>query len=261
MQIEVPLITPLAMKYYNNASCKEQMDYYRALDIRLCLEKLCDELIFEFVSSEHKDKWNGYNLHNKLIAAKSFIDNIIIDNLLKAKRIGNTGAHYGEEGNIVDSDIENAKKYILEFSLNVFVSYFKKYGFDAQGITWIPTVFSTLPPSYRVLILKEYYATNPTAFVINKLSLAYLKDSRAEEARLFLKKCFDIGEIDKGMYVCLNDNLSLLEDAFKIDIKRFSIASNLDEARDNFMRLLPSIKEEDRNSFVILISMLLNCCT
>jgi len=167
MQIEIPLITPLAVKYFNKASSNEQQEYYRAL-------------------------------------------------------------------------------------------YFKKHGFEAQGVAWMPTAFSTLPPSYRVLILEKYYVTNPTKFVIDKLSIAYLKNREEEKARTFLKICFENGEIDKGLYEYYDSNLTMFENAFRKNIKRFSIANNLDEAKSNFDKLLPSITEGDRNSFIVLLSMILN---
>ncbi len=65
------------MKYYNKASHKENETYYRALDIRLCLEKICDEMILELVSSEAKENWSKYKLHKKLEAAKSFLISIM----------------------------------------------------------------------------------------------------------------------------------------------------------------------------------------
>lgn len=258
MDIDIPLITPLSMKYYNKASCKENEAYYRALDIRLCLEKICDEIILEFVSSEAKKNWSKYTLHKKLEAAKSFLDSTVIDNLITAKGIGNTGVHEGEEGYIEDSDIAKSMKFIRDFSLDIFVSYFKKNGFESRMIPWIPTVFSTLPPSYRVEILEKYYAIKPSEFVIDKLSMAYLKNCKEKEARDFLKKCLKKQEISEMLYFQLDEKLSILKESFDLNIERFSIARSLDEAKENFNRLLPSINEEDRGTFVILVSMILN---
>lgn len=89
MCIDIPLITPLSMKYYNKASFKENETYYRALDIRLCLEKICDEIILEFVSSEAKKNWSKYTLHKKLESAKSFLDSAVI------KEISRDGRYLG----------------------------------------------------------------------------------------------------------------------------------------------------------------------
>ena len=96
------------------------------------MEKICDEIILEFVSSEAKKNWSKYTLHKKLESAKSFLDSAVINNLTTANWIGNTGVHKGEEGYVEDLDIENSMKFIRDFLLDVFVSYFKKNGFGSQ---------------------------------------------------------------------------------------------------------------------------------
>lgn len=41
--LQVPLLVPLASKYFDKIGNKEHEDYYRAVDLRICLEKICDE--------------------------------------------------------------------------------------------------------------------------------------------------------------------------------------------------------------------------
>lgn len=201
-----------------------------------------------------KRKWKDYKLHNKIEACKEFMNPIIVDDLLNAKGIGNMGVHDGEEGNYSSQDIDKSLEAITTFSLEIVFSYFLINGFgNYQHNSWIPTVFSTLPPIYRVMILSKYYNANPSYFVIDKLSKAYLKSNMKEDAYAFLIKCYNNEQLQEFELERLKEDLKLLEPY----LNKFSIARNLDDAEKNFLKLLPSIKEDERDSFVILVSMIL----
>ena len=43
--LQVPLLIPMASTYFDKISNKDNEPYYRALDLRLCLEKICDDYI------------------------------------------------------------------------------------------------------------------------------------------------------------------------------------------------------------------------
>jgi len=47
-------------------------------------------------------------------------------------------------------------------------------------------------------------------------------------------------------------------DLLKQNFDKLPIAKDLESAKENFNRLLPAIEEEDRDSFVCLVSMILN---
>lgn len=254
MGFDVPLISPLSRKYYNYALEKNNRKHYRAEDIRICLEYICDEIIFEFISENDKANWNDYDLHAKLKASKSFLNKKIVHKLIEAKIIGNKGVHTGEEGDYSEEDIEKATESIRDFSLEIFFSYFKRNGFDIQRQSWVPTVFSTLPPVYRVEILEKYYTCNKSTFVIDKLSKAYLKNGLEEKAKEFLSECHSKNEITEEEYDVLVEDVFLLKQSFN----KLPIANDLEAAKDNFNRLLSAIGEEERDCFVCLVSMILN---
>ena len=254
MSIDIPLISPVSRKYYDYANEKNSRKHHRAEDVRICLEYICDEIIVEFVSETDKKKWGKYNLHRKLEASRSFLDKDIVDKLIDAKIIGNKGVHTGEEGSYSEADIDKSIDSIKEFSLNVFLSYFKVNGFGKQGQSWIPTVFSTLPPIYRVHILKEYYKYDPSTFVIDKLSKAYLKSGSEEKAINFLQECYDKKEITDFERAVYLQDIILLKQSFHM----LSIAKDLESAKQNFNNVLLAIEEEKRDSFVCLVSMILN---
>lgn len=254
MSIDIPLISPVSRKYYDYANEKSSLKHHRAEDVRICLEYICDEIIVEFVSEADKKSWKKYDLHRKLEASRCFLDKDTVDKLIEAKIIGNKGVHTGEEGNYSETDIEKSIDSIKEFSLNVFLSYFKINGFGIQRQTWIPTVFSTLPPIYRVHILEEYYKYDPSTFVIDKLSKAYLKSGSEEKAINFLQECYDKKEITDLEHAAYLHAINLLKQSFNM----LPIAKDLETAKNNFNNLLPAIEEDKRDGFVCLVSMILN---
>lgn len=251
----VPLISPLSRKYYDYASEKDGHKHHRAEDVRLCLEYVCDQIIFIFMSEDTQQHWNEYDLHEKLKASRNFLDKRVVNKLIKAKIIGNKGVHQGEEGDYSEEDIDQSLKAIRDFSLEVFYSFFKKNGFHCQKPNWIPTAFSTLPPSYRTEILEKYYRNcDKSSFVIDKLSKAYLKSGAEKKARDFLRGCYERQEITVDLYELLDDDISLL----KRNLSKLPIAKDLESSKENFNQLLPAIDENERDSFICLISMILN---
>lgn len=254
MNIDMPLISPLSRKYYNYAQEKDNRKHYRAEDIRICIEYICDEIVYEFVSEIDKEKWKDYDLHDKLKTSKQFMDKTVVNKLIKAKTVANKGVHKGEEGKYTEANIEKAIETVREFSLEVFVAYFRHNGFGIATNSWMPTVFSTLPPIYRVVILKKYYVFDNSIFVIDKLSKAYVKAGLEHEAKEFLKECYNKKELDAEQYGVLLNDVELL----KRNIDKLPIANDLETAKNNFTSLLEVIPEEEWDSFICLISTILN---
>lgn len=254
-EIVIPLVSPLSRKYYAYASEKSEHKHHQAEDVRICLEYICDHIIYIFVSEEDKEKWKKYKLDKKIKASRSFLDDEIVNKLLSAKCIGNAGVHEGEEGNYSEQDIVASLVVIREFSLRIFYAYFEKYGFGYTKNSWMPTVFSTLPPMYRVGILEKYYNNcDKSVFVIDKLSKAYLKSGKEQKARTFLRSLYEANEITCEIYEVLDNDISLLKE----NLKRLPIATDLEMSKDNFNSLLPEIAEDERDSFICLMSMILN---
>lgn len=254
-EIIIPLVSPLSRKYYAYASEKNEYKHHRAEDVRICLEYICDHIIYIFVSEEDRKKWKNYKLHKKIEISRGFLDDEIVDKLIAAKVIGNTGVHKGEEGNYSEQDITDSLSVIREFSLRIFYSYFEKYGFDFTKNSWLPTVFSTLPPMYRVQILEKYYDNcDKSIFVIDKLSKAYLKSGKEQKARTFLRSSYEKNEITREIYEIFDNDISLL----KKSLRKLPIATDLEMSKNNFNSLLPAIDEDEKDSFICLMSMILN---
>ena len=47
MENNEPLISPLSRKYYNYAAEQDERKHHRAEDIRICLEKICNEILID----------------------------------------------------------------------------------------------------------------------------------------------------------------------------------------------------------------------
>lgn len=111
-----------------------------------------------------------------------------------------------------------------------------------------------LPPIYRIKILEKYYCNcEKSEFVIDKLSKVYLKGGYEDKARSFLKKCYQNKEIDSDYYAMLNEDVTLLKSCINI----LPIAENLEVAKEHFNNCLPVIEENERDSFICLMSMIL----
>lgn len=253
-EIIVPLISPLSRKYYDYATEKHLRKHYRAEDVRICLEYICDHMIVIFVSEKDKEKWKNYDLYKKINSSKYFLDTEVVNKLSLARIVGNEGVHNGEEGKYTEADIEISLDAIRNFSLEIFYAYFKKYGFECVNKPWVPTIFSVLPPIYRIKILEKYYCNcEKSEFVIDKLSKVYLKGGYEDKARSFLKKCYQNKEIDSDYYAMLNEDVTLLKSCINV----LPIAENLEVAKEHFNNCLSIIEENERDSFICLMSMIL----
>jgi len=253
MELEIPLIVPMAKKYFDKANDNNDL-YYRVLDVRLCLEKIADSMIFEFVTDKTQEEWHNYSLHQKLSSSKEFLDTKIVDDLIFAKRVGNSGIHKGEETEVSDTEIELSLLAVSNFSIEIFIAYFKKYGFHNKGdSTWVPTILSTLPPNYRILILEKYFYFDNSVLVIDKLAMAYLKNDMIEQCIKFIMNCYKDELISGYEYSELIEKMRLL----KSNSHNFSIAKNLEMSKKNFENLMDIIPENQRGKFGILVSMIL----
>ena len=46
--ISIPLISPLSRKYYQYANDDSEKIHHRAEDVRICIEKVCDSILFNW---------------------------------------------------------------------------------------------------------------------------------------------------------------------------------------------------------------------
>lgn len=258
--LQVPLLVPLASKYFDKISNKDHEDYYRAVDLRICLEKICDEYIYHYLADDEKSKWKKSDLHNKLmIASKYFDSNIVtsLGDLFPAKNVGNKGAHDGEEAEFKDIDFIAAQEAIFNFSLEMIVLYFKKNGYAklSEEGSWVPYFFSTMPPLYRAKILRKYYNINPEPIVIEKLLMAYTKARMNFERDEFLDSCLKENHITNVQALSLSEEMKQIER----HLDDFPIATTISEAKSNFevaCKRVSEVQELSEEPFVLLMSLI-----
>ena len=266
LDFDIVLLSKLPSKYYKKIYNESNDNYYRGLDVRLCLEKIYNDMIRPILKTNFTDsKWGKMTLDKKINTSKEIIDDDILERLKKLKNIGNGGVHEGEEFDIKDSDLEESLEIIREFSLEIFVCYFKHYGFIGETKAWTPVVFSILPPIYRVKVLEKYFKSkkleifnddmlDEIIYIIDKLAMAYLKSGLEKEAFEFLKECLDNRYINNELYIQLSEKLILLRG----NLDKFKIAKNIKDSKENFASLIKRIPVDERDSFIILVSIILD---
>lgn len=254
---KIPLIVPIASKYFDKVEKVDNENYYRALDLRLCIEKICNELIYKFISKNDKKGWKDKKLNDKLDICEKYLGNECIEGLKKAKNIGNNGVHKGEEKIYKEENFIKAQKAIFNFSIEVFVFYLKKHGYvDMKNGSWVPYLFSTLPPLYRVKILRKYFEFNQEIIVIEKLAMVYAKAEKREEMLEFLNMCLEKKYLNMAQYIILKDNML----DYSQNCSNSNISKSINEAKKNFEIAWNSIEPRDNLETIpiaLLISLVL----
>ena len=172
------------------------------------------------------------------------------------------------------------------------LEYLKKNNFIERN--WVPTIFSTLPPQYRVRILKslikdktgEIDSEEMSAYLdkiqkpptieplfrpaspltteelkfggflllIEKLSLAYLKNKEIDKGYKLLEDMLEEGKINNIFYQQMAYKLEQLQSVFN----SLPISQDMVETRLKLEKILPSIKEEDKSLFITLLTAIVS---
>lgn len=171
-------------------------------------------------------------------------------------------------------------------------AYFVKNGFTEHP--WIPTVFSTLPPIYRIHTLEEVLVSESEKIkcvdVINHLKDVQGYHEQVIAGRIMSKAYEEPSENQKriGGFLLLIDKLAMaylknrerlksmrfvedmhnngyVNDLFKEqmldkleslweEIDNLPISVNLEETRKNLDKILPAVKQEEESLFVTLFA-------
>lgn len=284
-----PLMPKSALEYFIDGSSNNRL-YLRATSIRNCLENIVETIFIHIVEDEKKKEWENLNLYKKLSLLDGFFPKEINVQLHNIRKIGNKGAHPREHKELVEDDINITLDDLSKICEWTILAYFKKNGFVEHP--WVPTVFSTLPPTYRIRILEELFDQNG----IDKAEvLAYLESVQlyhhqlitgqiefnsqmepSEEERMlggflllidklamaYLKnreriKSIDfINNIHNEGYINSLFKEQMLDklDALWKEIDNLPISASLEDTRDNLNRILPAVKKEEESLFLTLFA-------
>lgn len=163
MQEEVDSILPLlpktSLSYYQDAESANKL-YLRATSIRSCLENIVDTVFVHLVDFENDctaKQWEKKTLNNKLIMLKRFFPEDINTKIHSIRQLGNKGAHQKGHSSLTDESVDETLKILSRVCEWTIFSYFQKNGFNHDS--WMPTIFSTLQPAYRIRILEDLFSS------------------------------------------------------------------------------------------------------
>jgi len=237
---------PLDAKRYIDEKFDHKELHEKSLNIRICLERIID-IYYDFLID---DKNLNDTLYSKIKRISPYLPEKVINIFNKIRQQGNEGIHRGYDASITKSEIDISRNELKEIAKWVFLAYFKKNGIQSEA--WMPTLFSVLVPSIRVEILEEYYESEQTLFVIDKLAMAYLKDNEHDKSFSFLKKAWDEKVITYSEYENLHEKI----ESMLPSLNRFPIAHTLNESAKYFFQIIKSIPDNDKNNFILLMSTL-----
>lgn len=152
-----PLMPQRAFDYYLDERDASRL-YQKAVSILNCLENLFRTVLVHLMDPEDGGAVRTTNLYRRIDLLKNFFPQDVIDSLHGIRELGNDGAH---EANHKKLSNERIRTGLCDLGLVcewTILTYFEKHGLRSKA--WVATLFSTLPPVYRVRILKQLVAAN-----------------------------------------------------------------------------------------------------
>jgi hypothetical protein len=113
------------------------------------------------------------------------------------KDLGNTGSHFSGEVQI--EQLKEQRNLLCRIIEDVFVQYFldSNHLFGSENIF---TLFGMLTLNSRIYILEKLYTNYQNIDVIDRLTLAYVKNDELQKAIDFLMQSYSNEEIDGDYY-------------------------------------------------------------
>ncbi|MFJ4259635.1 DUF4145 domain-containing protein [Pseudomonas monteilii] len=152
-----PLMPQGAFNYYLDERNASRL-YQKAVSIRNCLENLFRTVLVHLMDSDEDESARTKNLYKRIDHLKHFFPPNVIDALHGIRELGNDGAHEENNKNLTHERIRTGLRDLGLVCEWTILTYFKRHGLRSK--TWVATLFSTLPPVYRVRILKQLIAAN-----------------------------------------------------------------------------------------------------
>lgn len=165
---------------------KNQKTKIRANNVRQYIEGIIDLLLKKNIQQHLKENepYEGVNWSRKLNIIKENYDENIAEKFEEIFRIGGDGSHFN--GSVSDQELQKIISQAIHIVEDIFVKYFliPEHQFGSENIY---TIFSMLPLSNRIYILENVYAHYKNQEIVDRLSLAYLKNEEIDKARELLE--------------------------------------------------------------------------
>jgi hypothetical protein len=270
MENDQPIIGRKALSYYNAALSPNKLLHEKAFNLRLCLEKLIESIAYPILFSDaDKEKYyikkdgniqtdkkgnpRKVNLEKRINILRPYFDSDYMAELDSIRTVGNSFVHEGTDCDVSKEDVDRLFQIISKFPIKLFSTLFKKNGFYSEN-SWTLTVLSVLPPYYRIRILNEYFLYDKSPLVIEKLSMAYLKNNNEDEAFALLENTLQNNYLTGEEHKYLVEKLNLL----KPNLLKFRIAKDINDSKNALKELLQSIKVEERDFCTKLVAIICN---
>jgi len=287
----LPLLPKSALEYFNDIDDSNKL-YLKATSIRTCLENIVDTIFIHIINEDNNidtKKWEKQDLYEKIKSLDSFFSKNRQKQLHQIRKVGNKGTHPKLHKMLKENDISISLNDLSKLSEWTILSYFQKYGFKIN--TWLPTIFSTLQPIYRIRILEPYfyslkfeneelikhlekiqYNTDNFIFtriedvtdkekeldeiilIIDKLSMAYLKNKEYEKSINFIKKLFNKNIINERFKNEMIEKLELLWKSFN----HLPISQNIEETKNRFTEIMKVVKKEEESLFITIFTAIIS---
>lgn len=283
----LPLLPKSALEYFNDIEDSNKL-YLKATSIRTCLENIVDTIFIHIINDDiniNTKKWEKEDLYKKLNLLDAFFSKSKQRQLHSIRKIGNKGTHPKLHKMLEEQDIKASLNSLSKLCEWTILSYFQKHGFKVN--TWLPTIFSTLQPIYRIRILEPYfhslkfenkdfikhlekiqYNTDNFIFtkiedvtdkekeldeiilIIDKLSMAYLKNREYDKSINFIKTCFKKNKINERFKNEMIDKLNMLWN----EIDNLPISNNIQDTKEHFDEIMKVVKKEEETLFITLFT-------
>lgn len=287
----LPLLPKSALEYFKDAEDSNKL-YLKATSIRNCLENIVDTIFIHIVDHSNTinlNQWNNKKLFDKLKSLENYFSEDIFAQIHNIRKIGNKGAHSKSHKELSQENISITLQDLSQLSEWTILAYFKKYGFKVN--TWLPTIFSTLQPIYRIRILEPYlnslsidneefinhqekiqYNSDNFIFtekkditeqdieldeiilIIDKLSMAYLKNREYKKSIEFIENCFDRKIINQRLKIEILDKLNMLWN----EIDNLPISNNILDTKKHFENIMKVVKKEEETLFITLFTAVIS---
>ena len=157
------------------------------------------------------EPYEGVNWSRKIKIIKENYDSQIAEKIQEIFRIGGEGSHFS--GKVSDEELQSIIDMAIHIVEDIFVKYFliPEHEFGRENIF---TIFSMLPLKHRIYILEKVSTHYINRDIVDRLSLAYVKNGEEDKAKDLLNDALNDKIIDKIFY---NLKLSSLN-AVKLNI-------------------------------------------
>lgn len=190
---------------------EEQKSKIRANNVRQYVEGIIDLLLKDIIVSCLKptEIYEGINWSRKLKIIRENYDARIADKIQFIFKIGGDGSHFS--GQVTDDDLHQIIEQASHIVEDIFIKYFlsTEHKFGSENIF---TIFSMLPLHNRIYILENLYEQEKNSSIVDRLSLAYLKNGDQQKATDLLDVAYQDGVIDETFMAIQLHKLHVLGD-------------------------------------------------